>query len=146
MLRLLGAVLLGYLAMAALVFAGLSAGYAVLGAERAFRPDAYEVSINWALLSVAVGFVAAVAGGWISRRVGGDLRGPALLASFVGLLGLMVAVTSLADRTEPATPRTGSPAMFEAMEQARTPAWLLVLNPLVGVAGVVIGGGLLLRR
>jgi hypothetical protein len=140
-IRLLGAVLLGYLLMSALVFAGLSVGYGVLGADRAFRPGSYEVSVSWALLSVVVGLAAAMAGGWVARRVGGDLRGPWLLAAFVGLLGAVMAVTSLATGPDPAV-RTGSPEMFEAMEAARPPPWMLILNPIIGVAGVLFGGAL----
>jgi len=144
-IRLLGAVVLGYLGMAALVFAGLSIGYALLGADRAFRPGSYEVSVAWAVLGLVVGLVAATSGGWLARRVGGDLRAPLLLAAFVALLGAVMAVTSLAAGPEAAV-RTGAPELFEAMEAARTPPWLLVLNPIVGVFGVLFGGGVLTGR
>ena len=67
--RLFGSVLLGYIAMAFAVFAGLSLAFVALGADRAFRPGVFDVSAVWVVVSFIVGFGAALLGGWVARRV-----------------------------------------------------------------------------
>jgi hypothetical protein len=32
-------------------------------------------------------------------------------------------------------------SMFEAMQQAQTPVWVMLLNPVIGAIGVLVGGG-----
>ncbi|HEY0971582.1 MAG TPA: hypothetical protein VGE02_11500 [Gemmatimonadales bacterium] len=143
MLRTAGAVVLGYLVMAILVFALFTSAYAVLGAEGAFMPGSYDVSAAWILVSVVVGIVAALAGGWVARRIARDVRGPRALAVLVLVLGLGMAALSLGGSRPDPGPREGAPTNSEAMQQARTPTWMMLLNPLIGALGVLVGGGAL---
>ena len=62
MLRTIGAVVLGYLAMALVVFVALSGAYLAVGADGAFRPGVYEVSALWIGISLVVGFGAGTPG------------------------------------------------------------------------------------
>ena len=140
MLRTVGAVILGYLVMAFLVFALFTSAYAMLGADGAFRPGSYDVSAAWILVSVVVGLVAALAGGWVARKIARSWQGPRALAVLVLVLGFtMVGFALAVDRPAPA-PRTGAPTNTEAMQEARTPTWMMILNPLIGAFGVLVGG------
>jgi hypothetical protein len=145
MLRTIGAVVLGYLGMALAVFAGLSAAYLVMGADRAFRPGVYDVSTLWAVTSIAIGLCAALFGGWLSRKVGHTANAPRALAALVVVLGVLIALPALSDAAA-AGVRSDSVGVFEAMQYAHTPAWLLLLNPLIGALGVLVGGRALARN
>ncbi len=76
MLRLILSVLAGYVTMFAAVFVTFTASYRGLGADRAFRPGTYEVTPVWMVLSVVLGFSAALLGGLYvleGSRLGGAL-------------------------------------------------------------------------
>lgn len=147
MLRTIGGAILGYLVMGVTVFLGLTVAYLALGADRAFREGVYQVSPLWAVLSLVVGLGAAAIGGLVARRVASTAHGPLLLAGLVLVLGLAMAVPVLladpaaAGAVDPsAAIRPDGLGPMEAMQHARTPAWLALLNPLVGVVGVLLGG------
>jgi hypothetical protein len=142
MARVAGAVVAGYVVMFAVVFAGLSVAYLALGPERAFRPGVFDVSGLWVAVSFAVGFGAALAGGWLARGIGRTPRAPWALAAVVVVLGLALAIPALGAGVEVA-PRPEGVGVLEAMQQARTPAWILLANPLLGAIGVLLGGGVL---
>jgi hypothetical protein len=139
-MRIAGAVILGYLAMVVVVFSGLTGAYLLLGADGAFQPGSFDVSLIWVIISVVVGFVAALLGGWTSRRVAGAVTGPRALAAVVVALGVVLALTSLAGGAPEAGVRAGDLGNMEAMQQARTPLWAMLLNPLIGAVGVLLGG------
>lgn len=141
MVRLIGAVVLGYIVIALVVFGGLSAAYLVLGAEGAFQPGIYAITTLWVVTSLVVGFAAGLLGGWVARMVARDVRGPWILAGVVLVLGLGMAVPALLGDASVAGARPDGIGMFDAIQQATTPGWILLLNPLVGAAGVVLGGG-----
>jgi hypothetical protein len=141
MLRAIVAVVVGYVVMFALVFASLTAAYLGMGADRAFKSGSYEVSGLWMVVSFVLSFLAAVGGGfvcgWIARR-----RTPVMvLAGLVLVLGLaMTAVGALAPTEGRPTTRSGDVSNMDAMKDARTPTWICLLNPLIGAAGVLLGG------
>ncbi len=141
MLRLSAAVVLGYITTVVIVFSGLSLLYGVLGADGAFRPGVYEVSMLWIVLSCVIGFAAALLGGWVARRIGRDVKAPRALAVVVVILGVGLALPALLGGMDAVAVREGAPPMFDAMSNARTPAWVLLLNPLLGALGVLLGGG-----
>lgn len=141
--RLIGAVLLGYVIMAVSVFAGLSLAYVALGTDGAFRPGVYDVSPLWVVISLVVGFGAALLGGLVARRVARAASGPLVLAVVVAALGVTMAVlTLLGEGADPGL-RTGAVGTFEAMSYAQTPFWIMLVNPFVGAVGVLLGGGVL---
>jgi hypothetical protein len=142
--RLIGAVLLGYIAMALAVFAGLSLAFVGLGPDRAFRPGVYDVSALWVVVSFIVGFGAALAGGWVARRIARRALGPRVLAGVVAVLGAMLALTTvMGGAPEAIGLRTEVVGTFEAMQFAQTPFWIMLTNPLIGALGVLIGGSAL---
>jgi len=139
-MRIFGSVVAGYATMFLVVFLGLSLVWVVLGADGAFQPGTFSVSTTWILLSIVVGFLAAMAGGWVSRRIAITDAGPKALALVVVVLGVLLAIPTFgADATEAAV-RTATLPMFDAISAARTPAWVALLNPVLGAVGVMIGG------
>ena len=141
MIRIIGGVVAGYVVMAFLVFVTFTLVYMAIGPDMAFRAGVYEVSMLWIIISIVVGLAAAVAGGWVSRRVARTETGPRALAVIVVLLGLAIAVPAMNDETDGEV-REAAVDPFEAMQVARTPLWLMFLNPLIGAAGVLIGGNM----
>lgn len=139
--KTIGAVLLGYVTMFALVFVTFGAAYLVLGAAGSFQPGTYQVSGVWIALSIVLGLVAAVAGGRVCVAVARDYGTVKVLAGVVLVVGLTLALLQLGASVGPSVrpPDTGT---MEAMQNARQPTWLLFVNPVIGALGVLYGGSL----
>ncbi len=136
MLRNILAAIVGYIAMAAVLFALFSLLWLTLGPSRAFQPGSWEVSGGWALGSVALGLVGAYIGGRVCARLAHDARAAAILMAVVIVLGV---VSALMPVDMPAGPRPDDVSMMEATAGARHPAWFSWLNPLIGAVGVWFG-------
>lgn len=143
MRRMLGGALLGYAVLIALVFGFFDLAYRILGPESAFQPGTYDATSVWITLSFVLGFLAAVAGGSVAAAVANGDRGPALLAGLVIVLGLVLALLALQGGVglETVVP-DGDVSFAEALQNARQPTWVTLVNPLVGAFGVVVGGRL----
>lgn len=148
MLRTVAGVVLGYLAMAILVFVIFTLAYLAMGAERAFQPESFEVSSLWASMAVVVNVLAAIAGGFVAATVGKGATAPRILAAIVFILGLLLAVAQLASPTTEgaAAERSSELSNIEAMSQAKQPTWFAFTTPFVGAIGVLIGAGLRPRK
>jgi hypothetical protein len=144
MLRGVLGVIVGYVVMAILVFVLLGALWMVLGAERAFRVGTTDVTVLWMVASAILSLLAAIAGGLTCALIAGGRGAVRVLAALVLVLGLIQAIMVLqAEPQQVADP--AALAMFEAMMAARQPVATLVLNPLIGAVGVLVGGGLVRR-
>jgi hypothetical protein len=130
----------GYLVMMIFILATFAAAFPILGMDRLFTPGTYEASMGWIVLSFVLGLSGAVLGGWVAAKVGGKSYAVHVMAGLVLLFGLMSAIAS----QNPAEPRGGArgadATMTDAMNYARQPLWIMLVNPLIGVAGVIIGG------
>lgn len=132
-------VILGYVTMAVFVVVVFSAAFIVLGPDGAFREGAYTPSATWIVLSIVLSFVAALLGGIVCARIAprpGPLR---FLVGLVVVLGIVSAVAELAEDREPQV-READVSTFEAASKAEQPLWVSLLNPVIGVAGVLVGG------
>jgi hypothetical protein len=142
--KLIGGVVVGYITMFVAVFVLFSAGWGALGADGSFQPGSWDVSFAWVVLSIVVGLVAAIAGGYVCVLITDHPRGAAALAGVVFVLGILMAVPVLlggpGDVATTARPETVG--MFDAMSNAKQPTWIALLNPLLGVVGVFIGARL----
>ncbi len=141
MLRAIGAVIVGYVAMFVMVFATFSAAYLAMGADRAFRPESYEVSGIWLVLSLVLSFVAAVVGGLICAAMARGSKAPVILAAVVLVVGLLTAIPSFT-APPPSDVRTAEVGNMAAMQKAHQPGWFSILVPVVGVVGVLVGARL----
>ena len=136
MLRNILAAVVGYIAMAAVLFVLFSLLWLALGPSHAFQPGSWEVSGSWALGSLVLGLVGAYIGGRVCAGVARDARAATILIAVVLVLGV---VTALMPVDMSAGPRPDDVSMMEATAGARQPAWFTWLNPLIGVAGVWFG-------
>ena len=141
MLRTIGAVVVSYIALFIIVFVLFTCIYLALGASGAFRAGTYEVSPLWLVITIVVSLASAIAGGFIAAWIGKSKTAVYGLAGLVFVLGILSAIPALKDTTPPET-RTADVGNMEAMMHAREPVWIALLNPVLGVVGVVIGGGL----
>ena len=143
MLRSVGAVVVGYIVMFIVVFVLLTGIYLALGADGAFQEGSYAPSMLWIGLMFVVGLVAAIAGGFTCAAIARGSKAPIALVVMVLVLGGLSAIPAFMppDEDQP-TARTGEVGNLEAMTRARTPGWVALLNPIVGVIGVMIGAQL----
>jgi hypothetical protein len=141
--RIVGAVIAGYVVIVAAIFLSFTLAFLLIGSESAFQPGSWSVSGAWVTISIILGLLAALLGGWVAGYIARRPAGPNALAGVVLFLGLLVAVTA----SPPPPPgedgvRAGSVRSMEAMRRGRAPPWLAWVNPLIGAAGVLIGGRL----
>lgn len=137
--RAILAVIVGYIVMAAMVFGLFTGAYLLLGADGAFKPNSWEVSTTWLAASFVLGLIAAVMGGLVCSAIA-RRTGPVLgLIIVVLVLGAVSALMQLS-KEAPQGDRPSTLSNFEAMTHARMPMSSAILNPLIGAAGVFLGG------
>ena len=136
MLRNILAAIVGYIAMAAVLFALFSLLWLTVGPSRAFEPGSWEVPGGWVIVQLVLGLVGAYIGGQVCARVAHDAKGATLLIGLVIVFGV---VNALIPPEIAAGPRPDDVSMMEATAGARQPVWYLWLNPLIGVVGVWFG-------
>jgi amino acid transporter len=139
--RKIGGVIVGYIVMAAFIFISFTVLYLILGPEGSFEPGSYMVSTAWLVLSFVLGLIAAVIGGYVCMLIAKSQETVYVFAGIVLLLGLILAIPSLNIPDEELNrPREGEVSNMEAMQDAKQPPIALILNPLIGAFGVLIGG------
>src|SRR5436309_15592673 len=87
--RAILAVIVGYLVMFLILFAGFTCAYLILGADQAFKHGSYQVSNRWLALSFALHIVLGLIGGFICAALaygGKDTYALAIVALAVGLM------------------------------------------------------------
>lgn len=141
--RAILAVVVGYLTMFVLVFVTFSAAYLGMGPDRAFQPGTYEISGLWAAVSIVLGFLAALAGGFVCTAIGRRRMPPRALTALVLGLGLAMGIpAAIAAQSAETKDRPAEVSNLDAMKDARQPGWIALLNPLIGAAGVMAGARL----
>lgn len=147
-MRHFAGVIAGYGAMTLVEAATFCGIYLVVGADIAFKPESWQISVPWSVLSIVVAFMAACIGGKVCQFIAGSRRGPLYLIIAVLLLGISSAVT--VGEPSVADPRTIDPEWREAlnswMDGAHHPTWLLYLYPLCGAWGIAVGSRLLRKQ
>ena len=133
-------VIVGYLLMSVFMFITFTVLYFVLGADGAFEPGSYNVSSIWIIASVLIGILTALLGGWICTLISKNPKAGLFLAGIVLLLGIIFAIPALNVSDEEMNKvRDGNVSNFDAMQNAKQPPLIALLNPLIGAAGVFIG-------
>ncbi|MCY3966338.1 MAG: hypothetical protein OXG83_14985 [Acidobacteria bacterium] len=130
------AAIVGYVAMAALLFVLFSILWLTVGPSRAFEPGSWEVPVGWAVVQLVLGLVGAYVGGQVCARVAHDAKGTTML---IGLVIVMGVVNALIPPEVAAGPRPDDVSMMEATAGALQPAWFNWLNPVIGAVGVWFG-------
>ncbi len=143
MLRSVLGVIAGYILMFILQVASFMTIYTLVGADWSFRPRSYQASTRWTVMQFAVIFVTALIAGLICAAIARGGKAPLALAAVVLVLGFLFAVLGTALRpADTHEVRAGNVPNMEAMNKARHPVWVMFLGPVIGAAGVVIGGKL----
>lgn len=137
--RAIASVIVGYIVFAGVDFALFTGAYTALGAERAFNPGVYDVSMLWLVLAIAINLVGAIVGGFVCSVIASTGKPPLAMAFIVLALGVGLAYVH--EQTAPADPgkRAGDVPNLEAMSKAVMPSWFHYGAPVVGAVGVLIG-------
>jgi len=140
MLKNIIAIVVSYVAMFVVfmaIFAGL---YFVLGTERVFKPDSYEISTVWLALTLIFGFLVTVFAGFLCATISKNWRTCQVFALIVFALASVQCLISIR-RQNPDAPniRASEVTFSEGIEHAVTPFWLHVINPIVNGAGALLG-------
>jgi hypothetical protein len=145
MLRSIAGVVVGYIAMGLVVFIAMVAGYEIMGGDWAFKPGVYDVTGGWIALMLASGLAAAVAGGAVCGLLSRHSKKAAIaLTAVVVVLGALTVIGQILapESAEMDLVRTEAPPVLEAAGVARQPTWVMLANIAIGVAGVMLGAGL----
>jgi uncharacterized membrane protein len=142
MIRGIVGVVAGYVVMALLVFLTFSVAYLAMGASGAFKPGTFDPSLLWIVVSFFLAFLAALVGGYTCAVIARTKRAAQVLAGIVFVLGILVAIPALRSTDTRPNTRVGDVPNIEAMQKARTPGWVALMNPLIGAVGVMVGAGL----
>jgi len=142
MVRNILGVVVGYLAIFAFVFLSFTGLYFILGANGAFESETYEVSLVWIIISFILSFVAAVLGGFLCKLISKNHKAALSLALLVFILGIVFAIPSLSAGDDVVEMRKQDVSNFEAMQNAKQPPIVSILNPIIGALGVVLGSKL----
>lgn len=136
--KILGGIL-GYVVVFIFIFATFSAAYLLMGPNHAFKPGSYDVSLRWLAVSTVLGFIGAAIGGYVAALVGRSGTAVKITAAIVLLIGILtIAMVAMSPRSTEA--RSSDVSNMEAMRRAQQPLWVAVLNPIIAIAGVLIGG------
>jgi peptidoglycan/LPS O-acetylase OafA/YrhL len=140
MLRSILAIIASYVVMFVLFLAVFTGLYLVLGTERVFQPDSYEISNLWLALTLIFGFLGTIVAGFLCATLSRKWRTCQIFALIVFALASVQCLMALR-RQNPDAPnvRAGEVSYFEAIEHAVTPFWLHVVNPIVNGAGALLG-------
>jgi hypothetical protein len=142
MIRIIGSAIIGYIVIFVLVIVLMTASWFAVGIDGVFLPGVWDVTPTWLVLLLAAAIVAAVVGGYVSAMITPDRRGPLALVVIVVVLGIFFALPVLLDPGAPLPSRPDGLPMLEAMQNGRQPAWVALLNPVLGAIGVMIGAKL----
>ena len=144
MLRSLAGVIAGCVLFTAFSFTTFAGAYFAFGTERTFKPDSYEVSMLWLLLSAVIGLAGSALAGYVCAAISRSKRICELLAGIL-LIGLVLfSMPKLRDPTFHI--RAGEISMTDAMSLAQMPTWLYLASPVLGAVGVLIGARKRLSR
>lgn len=138
-MRVVLGVLVGYLLTGLLVSGMLVGMFLFFGTRNAFVPDSWEASPLWCAMSLFVGLIAAVIGGWTCRTIGGSKLSTQAMCALILVFGIFALIATLGT-TKSTEIRPENVDMQAAMSKAITPLWAALSNIVIGVAGTLYGG------
>lgn len=146
MVRYILGIVTGYISIVVFIFITFTLLYWLLGADGAFTPGTYNVSMTWIIFSLVLGFIGAVIGGYIAVKIAKHFNAGLILAAVVFILGVIMAIPALnMDEEKKNIMRDSSVSNMEAMQKAQQPEFILIINPLLGAIGA-IAGAMILRK
>ena len=142
MVKVIGGAVAGYIVMFVVMFLLFTLGWTALGPGGSFRPGSWETTTVWVVVSLAVGVLAALGGGYVAMLIAKRPLGPQVLAGVVLVLGLLMAIPMFTADPSALGSRPDVVSMMDAMNKARPPLWLVIANPILGAVFALAGGKL----
>jgi hypothetical protein len=139
MLKTIFAVVAGYVVMALFVMVSSVVAFAAMGADRAYRPATFEPTGVWIITVLALGFIAAMVGGYVAAIITSNPAATKTLALVVMILGLVFALPGFRQPVLDPPARTSDMPLMQTMGAGHQPAWVALMLPVVGAAGVLSG-------
>jgi uncharacterized membrane protein len=137
-MRTVIAVIVGFVSMAVFTFALSIAPWYLFGVDTVLEQGRFETTPLITVYSVAIAFIGALLGGLIVKQIGRRMAGVVILA-FLGLIVGTANAIGQINKPEPGA-RESDVTVMQAMSARKEPEWFTFLIPVVGVAGVLIGG------
>lgn len=141
MIRKILGVIVGYIVMVIFIMLTFSLVYILMGADRAYLPGTYDVSMLWIGVSAILGLIAAIIGGFVCKLISKSGMAIKVFAGLVIFFGVIIGVMQMIS-PKPDVVREGAVSNAEAMQKSRQPTWVAILNPVLGTIGILVGGGL----
>jgi archaellum biogenesis protein FlaJ (TadC family) len=139
MLKSIAAIVVSYLAMFVFFMAVVIACYVALGSERVFKPDSYEISTLWLVLTVIVSFVASAIAGYLCAVISGSWTTCRVFAFLVFLATLGFCISSLRQSQESPNVRASEVAYTDGIRLGVSPMWLHFVSPVISGVAVLVG-------
>lgn len=137
MLRSIIGVVVGYAVLSVFFLAVFAGAYFVLGLERIFQPDSYEVSKLWLVLSAAISLGGSMLAGYICATISRSKRTCELFAAIILIILILFCIPKLRDPSPHV--RAGDVSFMDSMRLTQMPVWMHALNPVLGAVGVLLG-------
>jgi ABC-type Na+ efflux pump permease subunit len=147
MLKSILAIIVSYIAGYLIFFGIITACFFLLGVERVFEPDSYEISSTWLSLALIVSLLSTGVAGYICLAMSRSWRTCQALALIVLFLTSITCIVEFR-RINPDAPniRAGEVGYVDAMMLGVPPRWFPFVNPVIGCFGVLIGARLKRRN
>jgi hypothetical protein len=139
MFKSIVAIVVSYIVTFVLFLAVVAGLYVVLGVERVFQPDSYEISNLWLGLTVVGSFFAWILGGWLCVTISKSRRTGQVFAFIVFVAAAIGCLLSLNRESEGPHVRAGEVTINEGLQRTVTPRFFHFVNPVVVLAGALIG-------
>jgi heme/copper-type cytochrome/quinol oxidase subunit 3 len=143
MVRTVIGVIVGYVLMFILNFAGFVTLYAVIGQDQAFEPGRYLASTKWIAISFVIMLISGLIAGLVCALIAAGGRAPLALAIAVVVLGILLAIPAmLKANVNSKLVRAGDVPQMQAAQLAYWPVWCPFAFPFISAIGVMVGGKL----
>lgn len=136
MLRSIAGVIAGYAVMFLFFLATFTAAYLLLGIERIFRSDSYEVSAVWLALSAAITLSGSILGGYVCAAISKNRHTCEMFAALILITLIVFCIPKIRDPRFHV--RAGEVSYLDSMRLMQMPVWMHLLNPILGAAGVLL--------
>src|ERR1044072_2706566 len=113
MLKSVVAIIVSYVAMFVIFMAIFTGLYFVLGVERVFQADSYEVSMLWIVLTLVIGFIVSMFSGYLCAAISKSWRTCQGFELIVFLLALIQCLSALKRNPDAPNVRAGEVGVFE---------------------------------
>jgi hypothetical protein len=141
--RTISGIIVGYVLMFLLNFAGFVTMYVMLGPEGSFEPGLYLASTKFIAVAFVMILITGAIAGLVCAVIANGGRAPLALAGAALVIGLLLAIpATMKAQISSRRVRAGDVPTMEAGQLAYWPVWCPFAFPFMSAAGILIGGKL----